>query len=177
VAFRDILSGITIPNILKRIVLADNACRALGIRHPRIGVAALNPHASDGGLFGDEEESIIIPAISLAQEKGIITSERPIPADVIFAQCLGAKYDAVVAMYHDQGHIPVKTVGFRWHDGGWEKMDGVNVTLGLPIIRTSPDHGVAFGKAGKGDADPTSMIAAIKLAVTLVESRKNNGRN
>jgi len=97
--------------------------------------------------------------------------EIPIPADVAFAQCLGGKFDVVVAMYHDQGHIPVKTVGFKWAEGAWQEVDGVNITFGLPIIRTSPDHGVAFGKAGKGTADPKSMISAIRLAIKLVENK------
>lgn len=162
---------ITQQRVLKTILLANNACKSLGIKKPRIAVAALNPHASDNGLFGNEEELEIIPAIYQAQDQGVIVAERPTPADVVFAQCLGMKYDCVVAMYHDQGHIPVKTVGFKFHDGEWEKMDGVNVTLGLPLIRTSPDHGVAFGKAGKGIADPTSMFSAIKLAVKLVKNR------
>jgi 4-hydroxythreonine-4-phosphate dehydrogenase len=90
---------------------------------------------------------------------------------VVFSKCLGGASDCVVAMYHDQGHIPLKTVGFKYKEGGWGKVDGVNITFGLPIIRTSPDHGVAFGKAGKGTADPTSMISAIKLAIKLVENK------
>jgi 4-hydroxythreonine-4-phosphate dehydrogenase len=150
----------------------------LGIKSPRIGVAALNPHASDGGTFGKEEKEVLLPAIQKALKEGIVVSEKPIPADVAFAKCLGNAFDCVVAMYHDQGHIPLKTVGFKWTDNSWAEVDGVNVTFGLPIIRTSPDHGVAFGKAGKGIADPTSMISAIKIAKQLVEVRnaQSNGK-
>lgn len=164
------IESITTQRILKTIQIADSACKQLGIINPHIAVAAINPHASDGGVFGNEEENEITPAIYTALEQGIIVKENPVPADVVFAQAYGGLYDCVVAMYHDQGHIPVKTLGFVWKDGGWEKVDGVNATFGLPIIRTSPDHGVAFGKAGKGTADPTSMISAIKIAVGLAKN-------
>lgn len=155
--------------IYKTIKVAHDACKQLGIDNPRIGVAGLNPHCSEGGIFGDEEEKEIKPAILRARETMQVSD--PIPADVAFAKCLGNAFDVVVAMYHDQGHIPVKTVGFKWANEAWEKVDGVNVTFGLPIIRTSPDHGVAFGKAGKGIADPTSMISAIEIAIKLVEAK------
>jgi 4-hydroxythreonine-4-phosphate dehydrogenase len=171
VSLRDALDLIKKPRIYETIQVAHKACRQLGIVSPRIGVAALNPHAGEGGTFGKEEEEEIKPAILWAREEGLRVLSEPIPADVVFAKCLGGAFDVVVAMYHDQGHIPVKTVGFEWKGEAWEKVDGVNITFGLPIIRTSPDHGVAFGKAGKGTADPTSMISAIKLAIKLMEGK------
>ena len=130
-----------------------------GIEHPRIAVAALNPHASEGGAFGDEEERIIIPAIERLREEGFAPS-GPHPADTLFYRQKNGEFDAVVAMYHDQGLIPVKLEGFD---------TGVNLTLGLPIIRTSVDHGTAFEIAGKGVANPKSLAAAIETAVALSE--------
>lgn len=142
--------------------------KKLGIKNPRIGVAGLNPHSGEDGLFGEEEIKEIGPAIAAAQKEGWQV-EGPVPPDTVFTKLKGKQYDAVVAMYHDQGHIPVKLVGFSMKPGGqeWEKMSGINMTLGLPIMRTSVDHGVAFGKAGKGKANPESMIEAIKLAIKL----------
>lgn len=169
-SLREALDLITEERVYKTIKVADSACKQLGIESPRIVVASLNPHAGEGGTFGKEEKEILSPAIKRATTEGLLVSE-PIPADVVFAKALGGAYDCVVAMYHDQGHIPVKTVGFKWSENSWQEVDGVNITFGLPIIRTSPDHGVAFGKAGKGIADPTSMISAIKLAIKLVENR------
>jgi 4-hydroxythreonine-4-phosphate dehydrogenase len=170
-ALRKAIYSITPEKILNTILVANEGCKQLGIENPKIAVAALNPHGSDGGLFGCEEEMIIQPAIGMARIRGLNVYSKPIPADVVFARAYGGEFDCVVAMYHDQGHIPVKTLGFKWENGEWVNVDGVNVTLGLPIIRTSPDHGVAFGKAGKGIADPTSMISAIKIAEILI----NNG--
>jgi 4-hydroxythreonine-4-phosphate dehydrogenase len=170
-SLREALDLITEKRIYKTIKIADDACKQLGVEAPRIGVAGLNPHCGEGGMFGREELTEIIPAINDTKVDGIDVADFPIPADVVFAKALGGYYDCVVVMYHDQGHIPVKTVGFKWQGNEWESIDGVNVTFGLPIIRTSPDHGVAFGKAGKGIADPTSMISAIKIAIKLVEGR------
>ena len=134
----------------------------MGFPSPRIGVAALNPHASDGGLLGDEEEKQIRPAVEAARTDGI-DATGPVPADTIFNQAIDGKFDAVVCMYHDQGHIPIKV-----HD--WAK--SVSVNLGLPFIRTSVDHGTAFDIAGKGIADHVSMLEAIRVAVDLAsESR------
>ena len=174
-SLRQALDLITIERILRTVKTAYFTCQDLGIKEPRIAVAGLNPHSSDGGLFGNEEEKIIIPAIKLARIFANV-HPLPIPADVVFARAYGGAFDCVVAMYHDQGHIPLKTLGFVWDKEGneWGSIDGVNITCGLPIIRTSPDHGVAFGKAGKGTADPTSMISAIKIAVTLVKNRREN---
>ncbi len=170
-SLREALDLITLQRVYKTIIVAQGACRQLGIDKPRIAVAALNPHGGENGTFGNEEKEILTPAIKRAKEEGVSVFATPIPADVVFAKALGGAYDCVVAMYHDQGHIPLKTVGFEYKDNGWGKVDGVNITFGLPIIRTSPDHGVAFGKAGKGTADPTSMISAIKLAIKLVENK------
>ncbi|HSR11194.1 MAG TPA: 4-hydroxythreonine-4-phosphate dehydrogenase PdxA [Thermodesulfobacteriota bacterium] len=144
----------------------------LGIEDPRIGVAGLNPHSGEDGLFGDEEQKEIAPAIAEACLKGWKV-EGPVPPDTVFTKMRGRQYDAVVAMYHDQGHIAVKLVGFSMKPGGkeWDKMSGINMTLGLPIIRTSVDHGVAFGKAGEGRANPQSMVDAIKLAVDLAAGK------
>ncbi|MBP1714495.1 MAG: 4-hydroxythreonine-4-phosphate dehydrogenase, partial [Deltaproteobacteria bacterium] len=142
--------------------------KRLGFSNPRIGVAGLNPHSGEEGLFGDEEINEISPAIEQAQKQGW-NVDGPVPPDTVFAKMKGKQYDAVVAMYHDQGHIAVKLVGFSLKPGGkvWDKMSGVNITLGLPIIRTSVDHGVAFGKAGEGRANPQSMVDAIRLAIQL----------
>ncbi|HPY76909.1 MAG TPA: 4-hydroxythreonine-4-phosphate dehydrogenase PdxA [Anaerohalosphaeraceae bacterium] len=154
--------------ILTVIQLADAVCRKLGIAKPVIGVAGLNPHSGEGGLFGDEEEKEILPAVEQARFLGI-HAEGPVPADTLFSKAKGGLYDITVAMYHDQGHIPVKAAGFVYNDrtGKWESVRGVNITLGLPIIRTSVDHGTAFDQAGKGTASQESMIQAIEYAVQL----------
>jgi 4-hydroxythreonine-4-phosphate dehydrogenase len=153
--------------------LTHEFLRQLGIENPRIGVAGLNPHSGEDGLFGDEEKKEIIPAIEEARGKGW-NVEGPVPPDTVFTKMKGKQYDAVVAMYHDQGHIAVKLVGFSMKPGGkeWDKMSGINMTLGLPIIRTSVDHGVAFGKAGEGRANPQSMVDAIKLAIQLAGKKQ-----
>ena len=145
------------PRVLTVIKLTYDAMRKLGIEEPRIAVAGLNPHAGEGGLFGTEEIDEIEPAIQDARQLGMNVA-GPIPADTVFFRMLNDQYDVVVVMYHDQGHIPLKTHGFY---------EGVNVTLGLPIIRTSVDHGTNFGKAGKGTANPQSLIEAIKLAAIM----------
>jgi len=149
--------------------LAHDTLRKIGIAEPRIAVAGLNPHAGEGGLFGTEEIDEIIPAIERAVGEGMRV-EGPIPGDTVFSKMMGGQYDIVVVMYHDQGHIPTKLAGFKFDQktNTWLSMSGVNVTLGLPIIRCSVDHGVAFGKAGEGRANPQSMIQAIKMAVQLV---------
>ncbi len=154
--------------ILTVIRLTYEFLQKLGVENPRIGVAGLNPHSGEDGLFGDEEIKEITPAVEEAREKGWKV-EGPVPPDTVFTKMRGKQYDAVVAMYHDQGHIAVKLVGFSMKPGGkeWDKMSGVNVTMGLPIIRTSVDHGVAFGKAGEGRANPQSIVDAIKLAIKL----------
>ncbi len=158
----EIRNKFTIGCIFNPIDLADHALREwFGLESPRIGVAALNPHGGEDGKFGDEESRIIAPAIVMAKEAGINVS-GPFPADTLFLKALDGKFDCVIAMYHDQGLLPVKLLAWR---------EAVNVTLGLPIIRTSPDHGTAFDIAGKNRADPSSMIAAIRLAVDLAQKQ------
>lgn len=142
---------------LSAIRLAHEGGRALGIDAPRIAVAGLNPHAGEGGLFGDEEISIIAPAIEAARREGI-DATGPWPGDTVFMQARNGRFDVVVAQYHDQGLIPVKYLGLE---------KGVNITLGLPFVRTSPDHGTAFDIAGRGIADPASLETAIDYAVRL----------
>ena len=133
----------------------------LGIENPRIAIAGLNPHASEGGLFGYQEQEEIIPAIEAARARGLDVSD-PQPGDTVFLAAVKGKYDIVVAMYHDQGHIPMKLLSFD---------TGVNVSIGLPIIRTSVDHGTAFDIAGTGVADESSMISAIDVAIQMVNAR------
>jgi len=173
VAFRQVPDLVTKARVLKVIQLTNEALAQMGVEKSHIAVAGLNPHAGEDGLFGREEIEQIGPAIQEAIISGIQV-EGPIPPDTVFVKLRGGQYDAVVAMYHDQGHIPTKLVGFKYDDkaGKWGSVAGVNVTLGLPIIRTSVDHGVAFGKAGKGTANPESMIDAINLAAVMA-SRKN----
>jgi len=159
--------------VLTVILLADKALKDLGIKKPKIGVAGLNPHAGEGGLFGKEEIEEIIPAIIQAKKEGIDV-EGPIPPDTIFSKTIGGQYDIAVVMYHDQGHIPMKVIGFKYNKetNKWSTMSGVNVTVGLPIIRTSVDHGVAFGKAGEGRANEESMVGAIKMAIKFANRHK-----
>ncbi len=159
VALRKVFTLLTEESILSKIRLADEAMRPLTDRQsPRIAVTALNPHAGEDGLFGDEEETIIRPAVIAAREQGLDAS-GPFPNDTLFYHALNGAYDAVVAMYHDQGHIALKTIGFQ---------RAVNVTLGLPIVRTSVAHGTAFDIAWKGLADPSSLIAAVRVAGRFV---------
>ena len=156
------------PRVLTVIELAHRALLRLGIDRPRIAVAGLNPHAGEAGLFGREEIEEIAPAVREAASRGIGAS-GPYPADTLFSKLAGGLYDIVVAMYHDQGHIPAKLRSFRYDSAsdGWLSMSGVNVTLGLPIVRTSVDHGTAFDRAWKGTANPDSMVQAIEMAVRL----------
>ena len=161
--------------VFKVISLLDEACRQFGIDSPRIGVAGLNPHASDGGLFGHEEKDEIAPAIERARRKGILV-DGPVPPDSLFPKAVGGFYDGCVAMYHDQGHIPFKLVGFKWNEKlrRMESVSGVNITLGLPIIRTSVDHGTAFEIAGQGVASPAAMRHAIEYAVKMAKFKKEH---
>jgi 4-hydroxythreonine-4-phosphate dehydrogenase len=149
---REVPGLITGRKIVDTVELTRQFCRQLGIRNPRIAVTGLNPHAGEGGLFGTEERRIIAPAVKRARAIG------PGPADTVFYRAVHGEFDAVVAMYHDQGLAPFKLLAFD---------NGVNVTLGLPFIRTSPDHGTAPDIAGKGIARPDGMIAAINLAARL----------
>jgi 4-hydroxythreonine-4-phosphate dehydrogenase len=153
------------------IKLTYDALKRLGIPDPLIGVAGLNPHSGEGGLFGTEEIDEIAPAIDDARAIGVRV-DGPVPPDTLFAKTRGGQYDAAIAMYHDQGHIAMKTAGFSLDaaTGKWTAVSGVNITLGLPIIRVSVDHGTAFGKAGQGRANPESMVQALKVAAQLASS-------
>lgn len=163
VSLREACDRVKTPRVLSVIELADKTLRELGMAQPRVAVAGLNPHAGEHGLFGTEEIEEIIPAIDLAREKGI-NAIGPIPPDTVFAKLAAGAYDVCVCMYHDQGHIPVKLAGFSWDGDKMADVSGVNITLGLPIIRVSVDHGTAFDIAGKGIASCASMLSSIDYA-------------
>ncbi len=161
-SLRDALAAVTFDNVLQTLMITHHALQAVLGRAPKIGVAGLNPHAGEGGLFGREEQDVILPAVMAARALGVLASE-PLAPDTVFmrARAKGSapgEFDVVLAMYHDQGLIPVKYLGVE---------KGVNVTLGLPLIRTSPDHGTAFDIAGQGVADASSLVAAIRMARQL----------
>jgi 4-phospho-D-threonate 3-dehydrogenase / 4-phospho-D-erythronate 3-dehydrogenase len=160
--------------ILEVIELLHTGLQQLGVTNLKIGVAGLNPHAGDSGLFGTEDDAEIAPAVAAAKLAGYDV-EGPVPADTLFSKAATGYYGGVVAMYHDQGHIPFKLTGFKWN-AEKQQMDsvkGVNITMGLPIIRTSVDHGTAFEIAGKGIASPDAMVLAIEAAVQLSKNRIN----
>jgi 4-hydroxythreonine-4-phosphate dehydrogenase len=157
VSLREAIRQITLERELKTIRLAQRALAGLGVAQPRIAVAGLNPHAGENGLFGDEETNVIRPAVQLAQQEGLNVS-GPYPGDTIFMRARRGEFDVVVAQYHDQGLIPVKYLGLE---------NGINVTIGLPFVRTSVDHGTAFDIAGRGVADPSSLLKSIELAARL----------
>lgn len=156
--------------IVNVIHLAEKALKDLGIKRPKIGIAGLNPHCGENGLFGDEEIKEIIPAIDQTKNEGL-NVDGPIPPDTIFPKVIGGQYDIAVVMYHDQGHIPIKITGFKYNKSSdkWLKMGGVVVTVGLPVIRVTVDHGVAFGKAGEGRANEGSMLEAIRIATKFAQ--------
>jgi len=163
----------TKARVLEVISLLNDACVQFGITEPKIAVAGLNPHAGENGLFGDEEINEIIPAIAEANANGFHV-EGPVPPDTMFVKAVQGKYDGCVAMYHDQGHIPFKLEGFQWDNEKqtMKSVKGVNITLGLPIIRTSVDHGTAFEIAGKGIASADAMLVAIDYAILMAKHRK-----
>ncbi len=161
-SIRQVPRDLDLEKVQTAIELLDEGLKWFGIAEPRLGVCGLNPHAGDGGALGHEEAEFISPAILAARERGVNVDDV-VPADVIFYKALKGEYDGVVAMYHDQGLAPLKMIAFD---------EGINVTVGLPIIRTSPDHGTAFDIAGRGMANPSSMIAATKLAYQLAQ--RNN---
>ncbi len=161
-SLREACDLVTKERVLARLKLTHSSFQGWGIEHPRIGVAALNPHASEEGLFGNEEMKEIEPAVKTAQALSI-DARGPFPADSIFNRAINGEFDVVLAMYHDQGHIPVKVHGLEM---------SVSVALGLPMVRTSVDHGTAFDIAGKGIADATSLQEAIKMAVRLSEKKR-----
>ena len=160
IALKDVPQSITIEDILGTITITNSGLKQhFGISKPRIAVCGLNPHAGEEGIFGDEERKVIIPAIEKAKKKGI-QCDGPVSADTVFYKALKGTYDVVVAIYHDQGAIPLKLHAFE---------TGANITLGIPFVRTSPDHGTAYDIAGKGVANPRSMMEAIKMAVKMAK--------
>ena len=158
---RNVAKLITARKIGEVIGLSDQICRRFGIRRPRIAVAGLNPHAGEDGVLGQEDGALVAPAVAALKARGHDV-RGPLSADTLFHEEARARYDAALCMYHDQALIPIKTLAF------WE---GVNVTLGLPIVRTSPDHGTAFDIAGTGKADSRSMVAAIRMAAAMADAR------
>ena len=174
VSLREACDRATKERVLEVIKLAEYGMQLLGYEKPRIGVAGLNPHCSENGLFGWEEEKEIIPAIKEAKHLGI-NADGPVPPDTVFVKCLGGMYDIIVAMYHDQGHIPLKLGGFRMDPttGQYASMSGINCTIGLPVIRASVDHGTAYGKAGEGRANEESMLDAIFAGITMAHNMFN----
>ncbi len=158
-----VAESLTVEGIIEKIRLTHLSLKErFNIQSPKIAVAGLNPHSGEAGLFGREEENIITPAVDLAQKQGLMV-QGPLPPDTVFYQAVNGKYDAVICMYHDQGLIPFKLVHFK---------DGVNTTLGLPIIRTSVDHGTAYDIAWQGIADPSSLVEAIKMAAFQATTMK-----
>jgi 4-hydroxythreonine-4-phosphate dehydrogenase len=172
VSLHDVSARITPARVRRVIELTHEAVRHLGVDKPRIAVAAVNPHGGEGGLFGREDIDVVAPTIAACVKDGL-DIRGPVPGDTVFVKLRAGQYDAVVAMYHDQGHIPVKLLGFQIdpETGQWQDMSGVNITLGLPIVRTSVDHGTAFDIAGRGIANETSLVEAIDYAWTLIKAR------
>jgi 4-phospho-D-threonate 3-dehydrogenase / 4-phospho-D-erythronate 3-dehydrogenase len=165
------------PQRLRRVFdVTLDAVRALGIARPRIGVAALNPHSGEGGILGKEDDAVIAPVIREYAARGEDVT-GPWPGDIVFIKLRARQFDAVVAMYHDQGHIPVKLLGFNVDPatGKWQAISGVNITLGLPVLRTSVDHGTAFDIAGKGIANADSLVDAVRYAMRLARARVAEG--
>lgn len=174
VSLREACERVKKDRVLDVIRIANEGCKAIGIKEPKIAVAGLNPHCGESGMFGREEIEEIQPAIDAACAEGIIIPEKkPTPPDTVFSKALGGWYDIVVAMYHDQGHIPLKVKGFVYNkaEGRWDAVAGVNVTLGLPIIRASVDHGTGFGHAGDGHANELSLVNAMDYAIRMANAR------
>ena len=173
VSLREACDRVKKARVLECIRIANEGCKAIGIKEPKIGVAGLNPHCGENGMFGTEEIEEIKPAIEAAKAEGI-NAIGPIPPDSVFSEALGGWYDIVVCMYHDQGHIPLKVKGFVYNkeEKHWEAVAGVNVTLGLPIIRASVDHGTGFALAGKGTSNELSLVNAMDYGIRLAENRK-----
>ncbi len=172
-AIADVPGRIT-PTRLRRVFdITLDALECLGIEKPRLAVAGLNPHAGEGGILGKEDEEVIAPIIREYVARGFDVT-GPVPGDTVFIKLRARQFDAVVAMFHDQGHIPVKLLGFNVNPqtGVWQAISGVNVTLGLPILRTSVDHGTAFDIAGKGVANADSLVDAVQYAMKLLEGRR-----
>lgn len=172
VALARVPSLVTPERLTRVLELTLDALHRFGMAKPRIAVAALNPHAGEGGLFGKEDATVIAPTVEAFRQRGEDVS-GPIPGDTVFVRALGNEFDAVIAMYHDQGHIPLKLLGFRIDPVArkWTALSGVNVTLGLPFVRTSVDHGTAFDIAGKGIASAQSMVEAIDFALAMTSDK------
>ncbi|WP_225335662.1 4-hydroxythreonine-4-phosphate dehydrogenase PdxA [Halomicrobium urmianum] len=166
VPLREACDLVTEERVLDTIRVTDEALRDLGIDDPTVAVAGLNPHASDAGLLGDEDDAEIAPAVEQAREEGV-DAVGPESPDTVYVQAADGAADCVVSMYHDQGHIPIKMLGFS----GGTAVSGVNVTIGLPIVRTSVDHGTAFDIAGEGIASAASLVEAVDVAAEMAESR------
>ena len=177
-SLREACDRVKKDRVLEVIELGNQACLDLGIEHPRIAVAGLNPHCGEHGLFGTEEQTEIGPAIEAAKAEGI-DAIGPCPPDSVFSEMHGGWYDMTVCMYHDQGHIPTKVLGFVYdrERQQWKAVEGVNVTLGLPIIRTSVDHGTGFALAGKGTSNELSLVNAIDYALRMAKGRAKARRN
>lgn len=176
VSLREACDCVKKARVLEVIRIGYQACLDMGIGQPTIAVAGLNPHSGENGLFGREEIDEIIPAIEQANAEGI-HAVGPVPPDTLFSKARGGWYDMVVAMYHDQGHIPLKVLGFEYDREAkkWKAVSGVNITLGLPIIRASVDHGTAFDQAGKGTASELSLINAMDYAINFANTRCGKG--
>ncbi len=174
VSLREACDRVKKDRVLDVIRIANAGCKAIGIKEPKIAVAGLNPHCGENGMFGHEEIDEIQPAIDAAMAEGIIIPDKkPTPPDTVFSKALGGWYDIVVAMYHDQGHIPLKVKGFVYNkkEGHWDAVAGVNVTLGLPIIRASVDHGTAYGHAGSGHANALSLLNAMDYGIRMANAK------
>jgi 4-hydroxythreonine-4-phosphate dehydrogenase len=171
-SLREACERVTKERVLRTILLARDGLRLLGLEDPKVGVAGLNPHASENGLFGSEEARAITPAIDEARRMGI-RADGPEPPDTVFVKCRAGQYDVVVAMYHDQGHIPLKMSGFRMdlETGLYASISGVNCTVGLPIIRTSVDHGTGFDRAWQNRANEESLLDAIEAAAAMARAK------
>ena len=170
-AIRDVPDMIRKERIIRVAALMDDALKMLGINSPRLVVSGLNPHAGEAGMFGNEELKEIIPAVVELKRQGRDVT-GPLPPDTVFARAYYGEFDGVVAMYHDQGHIALKLAGFKF-GGDTHEVAGVNITLGLPIIRTSVDHGTAFDIAGKGLASPLSMVEAVEMASAMAKGKRS----
>ena len=170
VSLREACDRVKKDRVLDVIRIANAGCKAIGIKEPKLAVAGLNPHCGENGMFGTEEIEEIQPAIDAAMAEGIIIPEKkPTPPDTVFSKALGGWYDIVVVMYHDQGHIPLKVEGFVYNkaEGHWDAVAGVNVTLGVPIIRANVDHGTGFGHAGDGHANELSLVNAMDYGIRM----------
>ena len=175
VSLREACDRVKKERVLEVIEIANKACKDMGIETPRIAVAGLNPHCGENGLFGREEIEEITPAIEAAKAEGITGVVGPCPPDSVFSQAIGGWYDIVVCMYHDQGHIPIKTVGFVYdrEKQSWKAVEGVNITLGLPIVRVSVDHGTGYALAGTGTSNELSLVNAMDYGIRMALAKEH----